>query len=96
MSFFNGAGKTPQKFDAVVRSITAAVLSLTLVGAVTYLSIVAAPGTRLSGLQAVLVGWAGIVVGFYFGGHSTASAFEEAKQIVVTAVHETNGHKEKK
>jgi len=83
---------TPQKFDSVVRTATAALLALTLVAAVTYIAIAGHPGDRLSAAQAVLVGWAGIVVGFYFGGHvaQNTAAVEEARQIAATAASEAS------
>lgn len=85
-------GATPQRVDSVVRTITAALLALSLVGAVIYLSIVGHTGDRLSGLQAVLVGWAGVVVGFYFGGHvaQNTAALEEARQVKATDAAEAS------
>lgn len=92
MSINRFRGATPQKFDSVVRTATAALLALTLVAAVTYIAIVGQPGDRLSAAQAVLVGWAGIVVGFYFGGHvaQNTAALEETRQIAATAASEAS------
>lgn len=83
---------TPQKADSVVRTVTTAALALALVGAVLYLSITGRAGDRLSGLQAVLVGWAGVVVGFYFGGHvaQNTAALEEARQLKATDAAEAS------
>jgi hypothetical protein len=85
-------GKTPQKFDSVVRTATTAAVALILIGAVTYLAIVGHTGDRLSGLQAVLVGWAGVVVGFYFGGHvaQNTAGLEEARQLKATDAAEAS------
>lgn len=85
-------GVTPQKFDSVVRTATAALLALTLVAAVTWIAVNGRPGDRLSAAQAVLVGWAGIVVGFYFGGHvaQNTAALEETRQVAATAASEAS------
>jgi hypothetical protein len=83
---------TPQKLDSVVRTITTALLALTLVGAVIYLAVTIDPTRGLSSLQAVLVGWAGVVVGFYFGGHvaQNTAALEEARQVKATDTAEAS------
>ncbi len=75
-----------QRIDSVVRTITAAALALLLVGATVALAFGSRPTDRLSGIQAVLVGWAGVVVGFYFGGHvaQNTAAVEEARQAAAT------------
>ena len=72
-------GKTPQKFDSVVRTFTASAIAIALVASVIYLAVAGDTGIRLTPLQAVLIGWAGIVVGFYFGGHTAQNtqALEE-------------------
>ncbi len=82
---------TPQKLDSVVRTITSSVLALSLVGCVIYLSVsVNAPS--LSPLQAGVFGWAGVVVGFYFGGHvaQNTAALEEARQVKATEASEAS------
>lgn len=85
-------GSRPQRIDSLVRTITTATLALSLVGAVLYLSISGRGGDNLSGLQAVLVGWAGVVVGFYFGGHvaQNTAALEEARQVQATTASEAS------
>lgn len=82
----------PQKVDSVVRTVTAATLALLMVGAVLYLAVTGDVGDRLSGLQAVIVGWAGVVVGFYFGGHvaQNTAALEEARQVKATDASEAS------
>lgn len=52
-------------FDSYLRSITAAVIALAVVGAAIW-SLATQATTDVA-----LVGWAGIVVGFYFGSHAT-------------------------
>jgi hypothetical protein len=61
------------ELSSIVRTLTAALLALSMVGGVIYMALVSKQSGELSGLQAVLVGWAGVVVGFYFGGHIAAS-----------------------
>jgi hypothetical protein len=61
------------ELSSIVRTLTAALLALSMVGGVIYMALVSRSSGELSGLQAVLVGWAGVVVGFYFGGHIAAS-----------------------
>ncbi len=82
---------TPQKFDSVVRTVTSSVLALSLVGCVIYLS-VSVKQPSLSPLQAGVFGWAGVVVGFYFGGHvaQNTAALEEARQIKATDASEAS------
>ena len=81
---------SPQKLDSVVRSLTAALLACSLVGVVLYLALTVTEG--LNGVQATLVGWAGVVVGFYFGGHvaQNTAALEEARQQTATAASEAS------
>ena len=59
-------------------------LAASLVGAVVYLALTVTG--NLTNLQASLVGWAGVVVGFYFGGHvaQNTAALEEARQMRAT------------
>ena len=82
----------PQRLDSVVRTITTSALALSLVGAIIYLSITLSPHRDLTSLQAVLVGWAGIVVGFYFGGHvaQNTAALEEARMIKAADISEAS------
>jgi hypothetical protein len=90
----NGTGNLarPQRVDEIVRTLTTATLALALVGAVILLAIRAGTNDRLSSLGAVLVGWAGVVVGFYFGGHvaQNTAALEEARQIAATSASEAS------
>jgi uncharacterized membrane protein YfcA len=83
---------TPQKFDSFVRTSTTSMLALLLVGATVLLAFTGAPDDRLSGLQAVLVGWAGVIVGFYFGGHvaQNTAGLEEARQLAATSASEAS------
>src|SRR5690348_11146038 len=71
---------TPQKFDSIVRTITTSVISLALVTAV-ILETVLNNHASLTPLDASLVGWAGIVIGFYYGGHTAqnTAALEEQR-----------------
>jgi hypothetical protein len=80
---------TPQKFDSIARTITTAIISIALVGAV----IVEALTSRnhaLTPLDASLIGWAGTVVGFYLGGHvaQNTAGLEETRQQIATAAGE--------
>jgi hypothetical protein len=94
----NGNGNEPFKplmavrLDSVTRSLTAAAIAIALVGATIYLALVGHVGDRLSGLQAVIVGWTGVIVGFYFGGHvaQNTSAQEEARQHAATTDSEAS------
>ena len=85
----SGRDLTPQKLDSVVRSLTTSLLALSLVAAVIYLA-VTSNGVQLTPLQIALVAWAGIVVGFYFGGHvaQNTAALEEARLIKATDASE--------
>lgn len=56
--------KLQQSFDYYVRSVTTALLALGLVGAAVYALLFERTAA------AALVGWAGLVVGVYFGGHT--------------------------
>ena len=82
----------PRRIDSLVRTFTAAVIAVGLVGTVIYLSVVNEPGDRLTGLQAVVVGWAGVIVGFYFGGHvaQNTASLEEARQTRATEASEAS------
>lgn len=61
-------------------------------GAVIYLAVSVDTGKGLTSLQAVLVGWAGVVVGFYFGGHvaQNTAALEETRQVKATEASEAS------
>ena len=84
--------RMPQRLDSVTRTLTTSFLALSLVGAVIYLAVTIDPARGLSSLQAVLVGWAGVVVGFYFGGHvaQNTAALEEDRQIAATQAAEAS------
>ena len=66
--------------DLVVRTFTTAALAIALVTAVIYESITShQPDTTL-------VGWAGIVIGFYFGGHVATNGAMVAEKSQEAAV----------
>jgi hypothetical protein len=77
--------------DLVVRTFTTALLAIGLVVAVIYESVNGGkPDTTL-------VGWAGIVIGFYFGGHvatNGAQVAEQAQQIAVARAEKAAGEAE--
>jgi hypothetical protein len=84
-------GVTPQKVDSLVRTVTTSLIAVTLIVAVVYLAVTVREGP-LTSLQAGLFGWAGVVVGFYFGGHvaQNTAALEEARQIKATDAAEAS------
>jgi hypothetical protein len=67
-------------FDLALRSVTTAALAIGLVVAVIYQSLAGA------GHDVTLVGWAGIVIGFYFGGHVATNGALVAEQAQSVAV----------
>ena len=83
--------RRPQRVDSLVRTFTTAALAVSLVGAVVYLA-VSIRTDNFTSLQAVLVGWAGVVVGFYFGGHvaQNTAALEEERQRQATTDSEAS------
>lgn len=85
------SGATSHGVDLVVRTFTTALLAIGLVVAVCYESIVGgSPDTTL-------VGWAGIVIGFYFGGHvatNGALVAEQAQAVAVARAEKAAGEAE--
>jgi hypothetical protein len=70
----------PRGTDLIVRTFTTALLAIGLVVAVIYESVNGGkPDTTL-------VGWAGIVIGFYFGGHVATNGAQVAEQAQESAV----------
>ena len=65
---------------------------MTLVGSVVYLAVTVDTNGVISPLQAGLFGWAGVVVGFYFGGHvaQNTAAVEEERQVRATEASEAS------
>lgn len=80
-----------QRFDSIVRTMTAAFLALVLVIASCVVAILN-QGDALGATGASLFALTGTAVGFYFGGHvaQNTAAMEEARQFKATSDSEAS------
>jgi uncharacterized YccA/Bax inhibitor family protein len=81
----------PQRIDSVVRTMTAAILALLLVGACVSM-VVSNPNRPLGATGAALFALASTAVGFFFGGHvaQNTAALEEARLSKAAAASEAS------